>query len=146
MQKLRLFPFLFFIFLFSAFYNPTHPVLKLKIYNISPSQGNLIIYIYNKEGSIPDKNFSRYYKKKSIPVTDNQAEISFTNLPQGRYAVMVLHDENKNGKLDKTFMKPKEGFGLSNFKKISLFNKPSFKKASFKLQKDTLITIKTIYL
>ncbi len=124
---------------------PSPDQLKIKIYNLKEPKGDVIIYLYNKDGTIPDKNFSKYYKKKIVSVTENTVSVDFKDLPAGRYAVMIIHDENKNGYLDKTFMRPKEGFGLSNFEKINLFNKPDFQKASFELKKDTLIRIKTIY-
>lgn len=31
----------------------------------------------------------------------------------GRYALLVIHDENRNGKLDTMFGVPREGFGFS---------------------------------
>ena len=40
-------------------------------------------------------------------------------------------------KIDKTLFYPKEGFGLTNFEKISLSNRPDFSKASFVLSEDT---------
>ena len=138
---------LVFVFAISGLFNlpPNNTKLKLKIYNIKILKGNILVYIYNKEGTIPDKDFSKYYKMKTVPVTGNTVEVNFDDLPKGKYAVMIHHDENKNGKLDKTFMRPKEGFGLSNFKSVNLFNKPDFEKASFMLKKDTLIKINTIY-
>lgn len=32
----------------------------------------------------------------------------------GTYALLIVHDENRNGKLDMTFGIPREGFGFSN--------------------------------
>lgn len=50
-------------------------------------------------------------------------------LPPGRYAIAVLHDENSNHKLDRNMMGwPKEGFGFSNNPKVNL-SAPSFDKA-----------------
>lgn len=43
------------------------------------------------------------------------AQIVFTNLRAGVYAVSAFHDENMNQKLDKSFLGvPKEGYGASN--------------------------------
>lgn len=102
--------------------------------------------LYNKEGTIPDKNFSKFYKRKITTISDQTAYVEFENLPPGRYAVNFFHDENANGKLDKRFIKPKEGFGLTRFQSVNFFNKPNFKKAAFNLKHDTLVQIKTIYL
>jgi len=120
--------------------------LKVKIYDLQNSKGNVVVMIYNKDGSIPDKTFTHYYKKKIVNINQNEAYVEFENMPAGKYAVNIFHDENKNGKLDKGWVMPKEGFGLSNFIKVNLFNKPNFKRASFLLDKDMLVKIKTIYM
>jgi len=39
----------------------------------------------------------------------------FTDLPAGRYAIALIHDENENGELDTNeYGMPSEGFGFSN--------------------------------
>lgn len=40
-------------------------------------------------------------------------DIRMTGLAPGDYALLVIHDENRNGRLDKTFGLPREGFGFS---------------------------------
>ena len=43
------------------------------------------------------------------------AQCSFENVAPGTYAISVMHDENGNGKLDKSFIGiPTEGYGVSN--------------------------------
>jgi len=120
--------------------------LKIDIYNLRNSKGQIVVLVYNKDGTIPDKSFSKYYRKKIVKIDDKTAYVEFDNLPAGKYAVNFFHDENANGKLDKGFFIPKEGFGLSRFESVNLFNRPNFKKASIIVQQDTLIRIKTIYL
>lgn len=54
-------------------------------------------------------------------------------LPPGRYAIAVMHDENSNHKLDRNFIGiPKEGFGFSNNPKVSL-SAPSFDAAAMQV-------------
>lgn len=129
---------------FSAGVKPVK--LKIDIYNLRNSKGQIVVLVYNKDGTIPDKSFSKYYRKKIVKIDDKTAYVEFDNLPAGKYAVNFFHDENANGKLDKGFFIPKEGFGLSRFESVNLFNRPNFKKASIIVQQDTLIRIKTIYL
>jgi len=132
--------------LMQSFTNVQPYKLKVKVYNLKNTKGNLVVMIYDKDGTIPDKSFTKYYLKKVVPINSDTAYVEFDQIPQGRYAVNIFHDENANGKLDKGFIKPLEGFGLSNFKKVNLFNKPNFKKASFLVDKDTLVSINLIYL
>lgn len=57
--------------------------------------------------------------------------ITFTNVPAGRYAIALLHDENNNGKADRALtMIPKEGFGFSRDAKV-VMGPPSFGDAVF---------------
>ncbi len=51
-------------------------------------------------------------------ISGKKAEFSF-KVMSGKYAISILHDENLNEKMDKTwFGKPKEGFGASNNPKV----------------------------
>ena len=109
-------------------------------------KGEVQFSLYNKKGTIPDKTLSKYYKMKRVAITGTTAKAVFKDLPEGRYAVSVFHDENNNGKIDKGLIMPKEGVGLSNYKTINFFNLPNFKKASFLLEQDNEIKIGVIYL
>lgn len=119
--------------------------LTIKVTHLRNSKGTLQIALYNKKGTIPDEKFQKFYKKEAVQITENTAILTFTHLPKGIYAVNVLHDENKNGKIDKGFMLPKEGIGFSNYAKIGFRNRPKFSKASFELTKDVEKEIKVIY-
>jgi len=50
---------------------------------------------------------------RTVPAGQAQ-RISLGRVPAGTYALLVIHDENGNGKLDMTFGIPREGFGFSN--------------------------------
>ena len=110
------------------------------------SKGVVQFSLYNKDGSIPDKKLNKYYKIQRVEISNKEAVAVFTNLPKGRYAVSVFHDENSNGKIDKGLVMPVEGIGLSNFKSVNLFNPPNFKKASFLFDSNKKIVIGMIYL
>ena len=108
--------------------------------------GEVQFSLYDKEGTIPDKALNRYCRMQRVPVTGTTVKVFFKDLPKGRYAVSVFHDENNNRKIDKGFIMPEEGVGLSHYKTIDLFNLPDFKKASFPLERDKEIRINIIYL
>jgi len=119
--------------------------LKVNVDNLHNSKGVVQVSLYNKSGSIPDKKYTKYFKKKSAKINNKKAYVVFNNLPKGLYALNVLHDENNNGKIDKGFILPKEGIGFSNFKTLNIANKPNFKKASFMLNRDSSVNINVIY-
>jgi uncharacterized protein (DUF2141 family) len=77
------------------------------------------------------------------PFTGNKTTIEL-QLPTGRYAIAVLHDENSNHKLDRNIVGwPKEGFGFSNNPKVNL-SAPSFDSAA--MQVSCPVTETTIHL
>jgi len=119
--------------------------ITIKVNKLRNSKGVVQFALYNTEGSIPDEKYKRYYKKKVAPITKDSSTVVFTNLPEGKYAINILHDENENGKIDKGFMLPKEGIGFSNYQSIGIRNRPKFSKASFLLNSDTVKEIKVIY-
>ena len=53
-------------------------------------------------------------RKISVPIHNGQGVCEFKALPAGAYAATVFHDENGNGKFDRRFGYPLEGYGFSN--------------------------------
>ena len=130
---------------FTSSNEPTHS-LTIEVKNLRNSKGVMQYLLYNKDGSIPDKELKNYYKILNSEIKDGFSSITFNDLPPGKYAVGVFHDENKNGEIDKGFVKPLEGIGYSNYESIGLNNKPKYAKASFQLTENKMINIKVIYL
>ncbi|PPT35170.1 DUF2141 domain-containing protein [Xanthomonas arboricola] len=69
---------------------------------------------------------------QTVPITSTTPQIQFKNLAPGRYAVMINHDENSNGKLDTNLIgMPVEGYGFSN--NPTGMRKPGFDEIVFEL-------------
>jgi uncharacterized protein (DUF2141 family) len=83
----------------------------------------------NKAGWPEDD--SQAFVRNAIPVTANSdAVLVFPDVPAGRYAVVVLHDENENHRLDRNILRvPKEGFGFANNPHVGL-SAPSWNDSS----------------
>ena len=120
--------------------------LTIEVNNLRNANGVVQFALYNKDGSIPDEKFEKYYKIGKGEIVNGSSAITFDNIPIGRYAVNILHDENKNGKIDKRFILPIEGIGFSNFQSIGLTNRPNFSKASFEVKENKSIHVKVIYM
>lgn len=127
-------------------YSNTNVSLKVKVSDLRNDKGVVQFALYNKKGSIPDENYEKFYKMKTTEIDNGTAYVTFDDLKPGVYAVNILHDENKNGKIDKGWILPVEGIGFSNYKSIGLTNRPNFSKASFELKKNAAIDIKVIYM
>ena len=120
--------------------------LTIEVKNLRNEKGVVQFALYNKDGSIPDEDYENYYKIVKGEIVNGSSTITFKNIPSGKYAVNILHDENKNGKIDKGFILPIEGIGFSNFRSIGLTNRPNFSKASFELKENKSINVKVIYM
>jgi uncharacterized protein (DUF2141 family) len=121
--------------------------ITVTINNFRNTKGHVLISLFKDGNGYPDDPLKAIRKEKAN-ITDNHiAIISFTDLPAGQYAAVVLHDENSNVKMDKNWLGlPKEGYGFSN-NVMGMFGPPSFSKASFqhKADQQTKITIRMKY-
>ena len=64
------------------------------------------------------------------PAKGETAQFTFKDLKPGRYAVMITHDENGNGKLDTNLVgMPVEGYGFSNNPRV--MRKPTWDETRF---------------
>jgi uncharacterized protein (DUF2141 family) len=133
--------------LYSFISNGLHTFsLTVEVNNLRNDKGVVQFALYNKDGTLPDENFEKYYKILKGDIVNGSAMVTFKNIPTGNYAVNILHDENMNAKIDKGFMLPEEGIGFSNYISIGLTNRPNFSKASFELNDDRKISVKVIYM
>lgn len=134
-------------FVFSAFsQKDSYYDLKVVVKDLRNNTGVVQFSLYNKKGSIPDEELEKFYKNGKSNISNKTAEFTFRVLKGGTYAVNILHDENSNGKIDKGWILPIEGIGFSNFKSISLTNRPNFEKASFQLNSNKEVEVKIIYM
>ena len=119
--------------------------LTLKVEKLRNSKGIVQFSLYNKDGTIPDKKYTQYFRQVTGKISGGSSVVTFEKLPAGRYAVNILHDENQNGKIDKGFILPIEGVGFTNYQSIGLANRPDFSKASFELKANVTKAVKVIY-
>jgi len=84
-------------------------------------------------------------RKLTVPAT-GEVKLDFGPVPEGRYAISLVHDENGNGKLDTALMIPREGFGFSRDAPVRM-GPPRFDKAAFDVgSENTRMAIKMRYL
>ena len=105
-------------------------------------KGNAGITVFKSPDGWPENN-DKAFMHDGHPFTGETATMEL-QLPAGRYAIAVLHDENRNHKLDRNLIGwPKEGFGFSNNPKVNL-SSPSFDTAA--MQVTCPVTETTIHL
>lgn len=73
---------------------------------------------------------ARPVQATGAPPSGDSQVFTFPGVSPGRYALMVTHDENANGKLDTNLIgMPVEGYGFSNNPQV--MRKPTFDEAAF---------------
>lgn len=114
-----------------VFAQPPSSVIHVKILNIRNNTGTIACALFESPEGFP-KDFLHFATNiMIIKIRESQASCYSVDIPPGKYAMAVIHDENMNGKLDTNWMGvPKEGFGFSN-KAKALLSAPSFSDASF---------------
>lgn len=109
---------------------PGEGKLTVTIQNLRNAKGAVLLTLYNKGEGFP-RSTDKAYKREKVTIQNGVATVVFDQLPPGKYAIAVMHDENNNLNMDFNFVGiPKEGFGFSNNARAP-FGPPSFSKASF---------------
>lgn len=113
-------------------------VLTIKFTGVANADGKIAIAVYNSSETYMVEGSEFFAIRVDAQKNETQVEI---NLPAGKYAISVFHDENDDQRLNTNFMGiPKEDYGFSN-NPNSTFGPPKFEKAAFKLNGKTSVTI-----
>ena len=114
--------------------------ITINISNVKNDNGFVILGLHNQEtfmakGKSALKRIKREIKNGKIK--NGKIKVTFDNVQEGNYAIMVIHDENANNQMDFELNgMPKEAYGISN-NNIS-FGPPIFEDAKFKVEKENL--------
>jgi uncharacterized protein (DUF2141 family) len=119
--------------------------LNLTITGIENTSGTIRIALFNNENGFPTDE-TKAFKLVAIQITGESVNTIIKNLPYGKYAISVFHDENNNSIFDTNFIGiPKEGNGVSNGTGKSL-STPSYSDATFQFtESSTNISIRLFY-
>jgi len=108
-------------------------ILRVKLDGFRNDNGKVHCSIFNdKDPAAFPEGENKWFKDSGAPSIKNAfAEVDFTALPPGKYALVCYHDENSNGKFDQgPFRMPKEGYCFSNNVKPK-FSAPKFDECAF---------------
>jgi uncharacterized protein (DUF2141 family) len=112
--------------------------ITVTIENISNSRGHVIIGLHTADSFMKSDGIQNAESK----VKDGKVVVTFKNVAPGHYALLALHDENDNKRMDfEPNGMPLESFGLSN--NPMLMGPPSFTDGKFEVvDKNIELTIK----
>ena len=109
--------------------------LTVNVTGIRNSDGHFMVSLWDKSAGFPDDQFTKelIYKEMKSPT------FSFTlkGLPYGNYTLAALHDENKDGEMEYSWIgMPKEGFAFSRNYNV-VMRAPKWEESVFKLESPT---------
>ena len=115
------------------------PGVRIVVSNLSPVTGTVEVSLFDSAESFM---VEPYLQQSGTASEDGSFETEFVSLPDGEYAVVVVHDANGNGKLDNGFLGfGGEGYGFSNNAQ-TWFGWPDWEDAKIMVdQPETLVEI-----
>ncbi len=122
------------------------PGIHVTILNLRNSIGTVDCALFDSPGGFPADTLRSATRLVAMKVPNRSARCDFEDVPAGKYALVVLHDENMNGRLDYNWLgMPREGYGFSNDARAAV-GAPSFEQAAFVYDGKTLdLTISLRY-
>jgi len=106
--------------------------ITVLVVNALNDNGKVNFALFNKEGFKKQPLYA-----KSAVIKNGNSSVIFSNIPNGKYAIICYHDENSNGKMD--FYEngmPKESYGTSN--NVILMGPPNFESSKFEVLNEDL--------
>ena len=110
--------------------SPPAASLEVTIERLRNARGDLHLCLTRDPAHFPDCKGDPRAVARTISASTRS--IRFDGLAPGGYALSILHDENRNRKLDTTLMIPREGFGFSR-NPVVRFGAPKFRQVRIDL-------------
>lgn len=108
---------------------------------IKHASGTIAANLTTDEENFP--NVASAVGSQKVEITkEGSIELTFEEVPSGKYAVVVIHDLNGNEKLDMNGPMPGEPFGFSKI--AFLMGPPQFKDCVFEVKGDTKTKVSLI--
>ena len=106
-------------------------MLTVRVVDLRNRKGQVRLGVFDRARGFPtERNGALLWQ--SAPAGGENCSFA-VELPPGRYAVVVLHDENGNKKVDRNFVGvPKEGYGVTNNPKPAM-RAATYREAAFDL-------------
>lgn len=105
--------------------------LTVTVKGVTSGDGEIKVAVYNDSDGFLKAGFA--FSDYSVKASKGITQLHIDNLPEGKYALAIFHDENGNNKLDSNWLGiPKEPIGFSEAK-MKAFGPPGFEECSFQM-------------
>jgi len=88
--------------------------IRIVVSGVRNRKGSVICSLWTGANADAFPKTGTEMREVSVPIHQGRAVCEFNALPAGAYAGTVFHDENGNGKFDRRFGYPLEGYGFTN--------------------------------
>lgn len=107
--------------------------ITVTIDNVKNNNGKVILSLHTSETFMKGAGLMNLESE----IKDGKVIITFENVEPGEYAIMALHDENGNERMDfRENGMPLESYGMSN--NVMSFGPPQYDDAKFKVEKEAI--------
>jgi len=111
--------------------NESGATITLTVENAKSDKGKLLIALHTEADFMKGAGIA----SQQSEIAEGKGTVIFKNVKPGEYAIMVLHDENDNKRMDfEENGMPKESYGMSNNPRS--FGPPVYVDAKFKVDKE----------
>lgn len=111
----------------------------VQVSNFENDKGVCIVCLYDNAKAFSGKGEPLACER--VTVANKTAAAVFEAVPEGTYAVSVVHDENNNQKFDTNFLGiPKEGYGASQ-NKLPFAAAPKFEENKFVVKNNAAVSV-----
>ncbi len=120
----------YFALLLTGMFVNAQNTVEVTMTNFSNNNGTVKVGLYNNEGDWLEREF----KALDSNISKSTATVTFTEVPDGTYAVSCFHDEDDDDGTFKMFMGmiPVEDYACSNGA-TGMFGPPKWEDAKFEL-------------
>lgn len=102
--------------------------ITVTIDNVKSDAGVVVFALHTENTFMKSEGI----KNSKVKIEDGKATVTFKNVKAGTYAIMALHDENENNRMDfDANSMPKESYGMSN--NSMSFGPPQYADAKFEV-------------
>jgi uncharacterized protein (DUF2141 family) len=116
--------------------------VTIHVEGVKDSVGKVAVLLFADANGFPNESAKAAYKTQ-VNSQAGTTKITLADVKPGRYAVCVIHDENVNALLDRSFFGiPTEGVAISNGIRRE---KPTFEKAAIEITADGSVTLSLKY-
>jgi uncharacterized protein (DUF2141 family) len=118
--------------------------ITLVIEGVRNDRGEIRAALFTSGDGFPDRP-EKAFRIIRVDAVAGKVEVRFEDVPYGKYAACVLHDENRNGLFDMRLFIPLEGWAASRDPR-AFFGPPRFEDAAFTTDgAEAIITVRMRY-